>query len=188
MHLIKYSEYPFILVDNIFWLIAQIIIGLVCVEDIMLCTLILIITILISIPILIYSGIKIQNNNSLVEKGEIIQAKINKSETKIVFGLKGFLILQLQCSMFKDGTIQIFKEQYMFDRRDKEKIFNRLECIDTVEVLVINELKKYQILADNILGGICNDTFFYCPSSMNYILLILNIGIGLMNIVRMLIH
>lgn len=188
MRLMKYSEYPYILLANIFLLIAEIIIGLSCIEDIMLCTLILSLTMLIVIPILIYSGIKIRNNNNLVEKGEIIQAKINKTETKIVFGLKGFLVLQLQCSFFKDGVIHIFKEQYMFDRRDKEKIFSRLECMETVDVLVINELKKYQILAGSVLGGICNDTFFYCPSIFNYIVLIANIGIGLMNIVRMFIQ
>ena len=103
--------------DIIFWFIAQIIISLFCIEDIMLCALILLIMVLINIPILIYSGIKIRNNNNLVEEGEIIQTKINKPETKIVFGLKGFLILQLQCSAFKDGVVHIFKEQYMFDRR-----------------------------------------------------------------------
>lgn len=186
MGVIYFSKQPPVLCANIIVLGVQIAMYSYDLNDFMLNSIFLLFTGLIVIPMLYYSHKQVKINNYLIHNGKVVETKIHREETKIIFAAKTTVVLQVQCTLFADGAIHIFKDEYSFSMYDKKKVLKRLEDTDTVLVLTDNSCKRYKILFQSLLHELYDDTHYECPRVLNYIILIINVGCGIINLFKML--
>lgn len=132
---------------------------------------------LMALPLLYFAYKKVKLNNYLVDNGEIIEAKLNQNETKIILLPRGAALLRIQCSFFADGVVHIFKDEYTFNSSNTKKFSNRVKESDSVLVCTDSSYKTYKILFHSLLHELYDNRQVECPRILNYIILFINIGI-----------
>lgn len=182
MGIIYFSEQPPVLSANIIVLVVQIMLHLYSSGDFILNGVLLLLSGLVVFPLLYYSYRQVKVNNYLIRNGKIVEAKINRDETKITFAVKTTVMLQVKCFYYVDGQVYIFKGEYAFSMYDKKKVLKYLENVDTVQVLVDDSFKTYKILFHSLLHELYDDVHYECPRILNYIVLIINVGCGFINL------
>ena len=173
------SEQQSALAANVIVLVMQTLPISIGYYDFMSQCLFLLLSGLVAIPLLYDASKKVKLNNYLVCNGEIIEAKLNHNETKVIPlpGRRGGDLLRIQCSFFADGVVHIFKDEFTFGRSDRKKISNRVKEADSVLVCTDDSYKIYKILFHSLLHELYDDTQVECPRILNYIILFINIGI-----------
>lgn len=183
------SEQQTVLVANIVVLFMQMIpIQILGYNDLRSNGLFLLLSGLVALPLLYDAYKKVKLNNYLVCNGEIIEAKLNHNETKVIplpnRYRSGGNLLKIQCSFFTDGVVHIFKDECFCGVSDKRQILSRLEDIDSVLVCTDSSYKTYKILFHSLLHELYDDTQVECPRIVNYIILFINIGIVVLSLLN----
>lgn len=134
---------------------------------------------LVALPLLYDAYKKVKLNNYLIGNGEIIEAKLHQDETKVIplrsrYG-GGVNLLKIQCSVFTDGIVHIFRDEYTCRPGDTSQIVSRLKEADSVLVCTDSSFKTYKILFHSVLHELYDNKQVECPRILNYIILIINI-------------
>ena len=188
MKLRRLSENVFILLVNFAFAFLQTILCIGKVSELNIFALIYTLA-LIMVGIIVIAIWQVNSkHNLLVKNGRLIKAKMNPDDVKIIFALKSCCVVGLVCYYFDGNSVRRFEEQY-FCAFNRYRHFKKLidKPID-VDVISSNDYKYYHIITSSIDGGILKEDTLYCPEFFNYVLIIYNAILLLINILNLILE